>query len=230
MAPNVLSKSTKIVVIDHHIGVEKIDCQIFSYQEASASSTCEILAEMIKYNDRKILISPETATLMLTGILLDTNNYRVRTGTRTYDASIILKEYNADHNQALEFLKDEYEEFILKNRIMANSSTPYYGVIVSKAYEEDLIDKATLAKVAQEALFIKGIKTIFVIGRISEDQVGVSARSDGSNNVGLIMEKMGGGGHFSAAATQKDGATIDEVEQELNDILEVYIGDSRIEQ
>lgn len=230
MAPNVLSKSTKIVVIDHHIGVEKIDCQIFSYQEASASSTCEILAEMIKYNDRKIIISPETATMMLTGILLDTNNYRVRTGARTYDASIILKEFNADHNQALEFLKDEYEEFILKNRIMANSSTPYYGVIVSKASEEDIIDKATLAKVAQEALFIKGIKTIFVIGRISEDQIGVSARSDGSNNVGLIMEKMGGGGHFSAAATQKDGASIDEVEQELNEVLEVYIGDSRIEQ
>lgn len=230
MAPNVLSKSTKIVVIDHHIGVEKIDCQIFSYQEASASSTCEILAEMIKYNDKKIIISPETATLMLTGILLDTNNYRVRTGTRTYDASIILKEFNADHNQALEFLKDEYEEFILKNRIMANSTTPYYGVIISKASGEDIIDKATLAKVAQEALFIKGIKTIFVIGRIAENQIGISARSDGSNNVGFIMEKMGGGGHFSAAATQKDNTTIEVVEKELMDVLEVYIGDSRIEQ
>ena len=230
MAPNVLSKSTKIVVIDHHIGVEKLDCQIFSYQEASASSTCEILAEMIKYNDRKIKISQETATMMLTGILLDTNNYRVRTGTRTYDASIILKEYNADHNQALEFLKDEYEEFILKNRIMANSNTPYYGVIISKASDEDIIDKATLAKVAQEALFIKGIKTIFVIGRIAENQIGISARSDGSNNVGMIMEKMGGGGHFSAAATQKDGVDIEDVEKELMDVLEVYIGDSRIEQ
>jgi len=230
MAPNVLSKSTKIVVIDHHIGVEKIDCQIFSYQEASASSTCEILAEMIKYNDKRIIISPETATLMLTGILLDTNNYRVRTGSRTYDASIILKEFNADHNQALEFLKDEYEEFILKNRIMANSSTPYYGVIIARANEEDIIDKATLAKVAQEALFIKGIKTIFVIGRIGENQIGISARSDGSNNVGMIMEKLGGGGHFSAAATQRDYASIEEMERELMDVLEVYIGDSRIEQ
>ena len=145
-------------------------------------------------------------------------------------ASIILKEYNADHNQALEFLKDEYEEFILKNRIMANSNTPYYGVIISKASDEDIIDKATLAKVAQEALFIKGIKTIFVIGRIAENQIGISARSDGSNNVGMIMEKMGGGGHFSAAATQKDGVDIEDVEKELMDVLEVYIGDSRIEQ
>ena len=230
MAPNVLSKSTKIVVIDHHIGVEKIDCQIFSYQEASASSTCEILAEMIKYNEKRIIISPETATLMLTGILLDTNNYRVRTGARTYDASIILKEFNADHNQALEFLKDEYEEFILKNRIMANSSTPYYGVIVSRASSEDIIDKATLAKVAQEALFIKGIKTIFVIGRIGENRIGISARSDGSNNVGLIMEKMGGGGHFSAAASQRENSTIEDMEKELMNVLEVYIGDSRIEQ
>jgi len=230
MAPNVVEKATKIVVIDHHRAAEKLDTQIFSYQESSASSASEIITEMIRYDDRKIVLSSEAATMMLTGILLDTNNYRYRTGTRTYDASMILKEYNADHALALEFLKDEYEEYILKNKIMSNATTPYYGVIVTTASEEDIIDRATLAKVAQEALYIKGIRTIFVIGRIGIDHVGISARSDGANNVALIMEKLGGGGHFSAAATQREDTTIEEVKNELLKVLEVYIGDSRIEQ
>lgn len=230
MVPSIVEKATKIVVIDHHRAMEKLDTQIFSYQESSASSASEIITEMIRYDDRKISLSSEAATMMLTGILLDTNNYRYRTGVRTYDASMILKEYNADQTLALEFLKDEYEEYILKNKIMSNATTPYYGVIVTTASEEDIIDRATLAKVAQEALYIKGIRTIFVIGRIGVDQVGISARSDGANNVALIMEKLGGGGHFSAAAAQREDTTIEEVKNELLKVLEVYIGDSRIEQ
>ena len=230
MVPDIVEKATKIVVIDHHRAMEKIDTQIFSYQESSASSASEIITEMIRYDDRKIVLSSEAATMMLTGILLDTNNYRYRTGVRTYDASMILKEYNADQMLAQEFLKDEYEEYILKNRIMSNATTPYYGVIVTTANEEDIIDRATLAKVAQEALYIKGIRTIFVIGRIGVDRIGISARSDGANNVALIMEKMGGGGHFSAAAAQREDETIEQVKNELLKVLEVYIGDSRIEQ
>ena len=92
-------------------------------------------------------------------------------------------------------------------------------------YEEDIIDKATLAKVAQEALFIKGIKTIFVIGRISEDQVGISARSDGSNNVGLIMEKMGGGGHFDSAAAAILGTDMKSVLYRLKDAIDEYFAE-----
>ena len=102
--------------------------------------------------------------------------------------------------------------------------------MVTTANPEDIVTRATLAAVAQEALYIKGVRTIFVIGYVDDHTVGVSARSDGSNNVQMIMEKMGGGGHFRAAAVQKENVSIEEVKKELMNILDIYVGDSRLEQ
>ena len=164
---------------------------------------------------------------MLSGILLDTNYYRNRTGPRTYDASLILKEFGADNAQADSFLKEEFEEYALKMKIMSSAVTPYFGIIVCKADEEDVIDRTTLAVCAQEALQIKGINACFVIGRIEQKKVGISSRSDGTINVQLLMEKLGGGGHFSGAATQFDNLTIKEVSDQLLNVLDLYLNDAR---
>ena len=225
----VVDAAEKIAVIDHHRPGEKLLSQIFSYQESAASSTCEMVSEIIRYSENKIRITPEVATYMLTGILLDTNNYKNRTGSRTYEASMILKEYGADNVQATEFLKEEYEEYQLKTKLMANSETPYYGVVVCSASEEDIIERAMLAMVGQEVLNVKEIKACFVIGKISDTNVGISARSDGTINVQKIMESLNGGGHFSSAATQIEEVSIEEAKKMLYSKLEGFVGDTRIE-
>jgi c-di-AMP phosphodiesterase-like protein len=141
---------------------------------------------------------------------------------------MILKEFGADNSQASEFLKEEYEEYLLKTKIAANSYTPYYGIVVSVADDEDLIDKPTLAKVANGILDVKEIKACFVIGRVSKESIGISARSDGSVNVQKIMESLEGGGHFSAAATELRDITVEEAKKMLASKMEGFIGDTRI--
>ena len=228
MSKEVLNKAERIAIVDHHRPGEKLFAQIYSYQEPAASSTCEMVIELIRSCEDKIYINPEIATYMLTGILLDTNNYKNKTGSRTYEASMLLKEYGADNNQASDFLKEEYEEHLLKTKIMANSYTPYYGVVVCMASEDDVVDKPTLAKVANGVLDIKEIKACFVIGRVSHESVGISARSDGTVNVQKIMESLHGGGHYSAAATEVVDVTVEEMKMKLESKLEGFIGDTRI--
>lgn len=229
MSPKIVDAANKIAIIDHHRPGDKLLAQIFAYQESAASSACEMVSEIIRYSENKIRITPEVATYMLTGILLDTNNYKNRTGSRTYEASMILKEYGADNVQATEFLKDEYEEYQLKVKILANSETPYYGVVVCMADDEDIVDRSMLAKVGQEVLDVKEIKACFVIGKIEDTKVGISARSDGTINVQKIMESLNGGGHFSSAATQIETSSIEEVKKMLYSKLESFVGDTRIE-
>ena len=142
---------------------------------------------------------------------------------------MILKEYGADNNQATEFLKEEYEEYQLKTKIMANSETPYYGVVVCVASEEDIIDRTLLASVGQEVLNVKEIKACFVIGKIAETTIGISSRSDGTINVQTIMESLNGGGHFSSAATCIEEVSIEEAKKMLYSKLESFVGDTRID-
>lgn len=228
MSKEVLNKAERVAIIDHHRPGEKLFAQIYSYQEPASSSACEMVIELIRSNESKIHVIPEIATYMLTGILLDTNNYKNKTGSRTYEASMLLKESGADNNLASEFLKEEYEEYLLKTKIMANSYTPYYGIVVCLSSEDYLVDKTTLAKVANSVLDVKEIKACFVIGKISNNSVGISARSDGTINVQKIMESLNGGGHYGAAATELEETTIEEARLKLESKMEGFIGDTRI--
>lgn len=228
MSKEVLNKAERIAIIDHHRPGEKLFAQIYSYQEPASSSVCEMIIELIRSSEEKIHVLPEIATYMLTGILLDTNNYKNKTGSRTYEASMILKEYGADNNLASEFLKEEYEEYLLKTRIMANSYIPYYGIVICLAKEDFLVDKTTLAKVANSVLDVKEIRACFVIGKISNNSIGISARSDGTVNVQKIMESLNGGGHYSAAATEIEEESVEVVKQMLESKMEGFIGDTRI--
>ena len=112
-------------------------------------------------------------------------------------------------------------------KIMATAKTPYFGIIVCQADDEDIIERSTLAICAQEALQIKGINACFVVGRIEQKKVGISARSDGSINVQLLMEKIGGGGHFASAATQFDNKSIKDVYEILLKTFDLYLNDAR---
>ena len=228
MTPKIVEQAVKVAIIDHHRrGEEFVEKPAFSHIEPSASSAAELITELIKYNEKRMIIPNNVATFMLSGILLDTNYYRYKTGPRTYDASLILKEFGADNQIANSFLKEEYEEHALKMKIMANGSTPYFGVVVYRAPEEELIDRSMLASVAQDNMQINGVSACFVVGRCSKDSVGISARGDGTINVQLLMEKLGGGGHFSGAAVQMSNTTVEDAYESLLNILDLYLNEAR---
>lgn len=227
--PKLLENASKVVVIDHHRRAEEfIESPVFSYIEPSASSASELVAEMVRYNSSKLSLPASYATIMLSGILLDTNYYRAKTGIRTFEASMILKEYGADGTMADDFLKEEYEEYALKTKIMSNSKTPYTGIVVTTADPKDYIDRSILAKVAAETINIKGINACFVIGNSGEKETRISGRSDGTINVQLLLEKLGGGGHFTGAAVCFNNSTVEKAQEELLNILELYLPEARI--
>ena len=225
--PDAVEKSSNIAIIDHHRKVEDaIETPIFTFHDSSSSSACELIAELIKYAEIRNPINEKVATLMLSGILLDTNYYRRQTGIRTFESSAFLKEYGASTEEADGFLKDDWNEYVLKTKIMNTVETPIYGILVAEANKDDIVDRSMLAKVANESLSLKDVRAVFVIGRTEVNEVGISARSDGSVNVQLLMEKLGGGGHFNSAAVTVKNISISDMHKNLDKILALYVNDA----
>lgn len=227
MSPHLLDKATKIVVIDHHRRSEEfVDMPVFSYVEPSASSASELISELIHYCslNPRIELTPRYATLMLSGIFLDSNYFKAKTtGIRTFEASMLLKEFGADNSLADDFLKDEFEEYSLITQIASTLKTSHVGVVHCLAEEKYIVEPATLAKVANQCLQMKGVSASFVIGKIDEKETRISCRSDGTINVQLIAEKMGGGGHFTSAAIPLKNMSIKDAESFLLDTLDSYL-------
>lgn len=233
MSKELLDKCDKVVVIDHHRRSEEfIDNPIFTYFEVTASSASELITELINYSSHNpaITIPPSYATIMLAGIFLDTNYFRSTTsGFRTFEASMFLRNFGADNITADDFLKDDYEEHMMISEIISTMKTPYTEVAYCINPKSSPIEQATLAKVANQCMSMRGISAAFALGKISENEVKVSARSDGSINVQLLCEKLGGGGHFTMAAAVIKTKDIYEAVTRLEDVLKIYLDDARSE-
>ncbi|HKL73052.1 MAG TPA: DHH family phosphoesterase [Candidatus Onthovivens sp.] len=231
MSPGCLTKTDKIIIIDHHRRAsEFIENNVLYYIEPSSSSTCELVTELIRYttNFPPIVMSPRVATIMLSGIFLDTTYFKSRTvGIRTFEASMILKDFGADNSMSDDLLKDEFEEYEVVSKLVATKKTPHYGVSLCRGEEDDIFEVSTLAKAANQCMQLKGNNAVFVIGRTGDNEIRVSARSDGSINVQTLVEKFGGGGHFSAAAALFKDTTIENVEKIVLDTLNDYISGAR---
>lgn len=231
MAPKLLDKAAKVIVIDHHRRSDKfIEHPVLAYIEPSASSASELIAEMIRYAtaNPRIELKPTLATLMLSGIFLDSNYFKSKsTGMRTFEAAEILKEYGADNSVADDFLKDEFEEYSLITKIISTMQTPHYGIVYCVSDEKDIVERSTLAKVANQVMQLKDINACFVVGKTDEKNIRLSARSDGTINVQLLCEKMGGGGHFTMAAALFPGQTTDQVVNTLTQTLDEYLDSAR---
>lgn len=232
MCPKILELTDKVVVIDHHRRAEDfIYNPVFSYVEPSASSTCEIISEFIKYGSysNDINLSSTVATIMLSGIFLDTSFYKNKSvGLRAFEGSMILKEYGADNTLAYDLLKDEVEEYEMVNQIVTSMSTFAYGVVYCKANEDEIIDGTMLAKAANKCMELKGINAVFVFGRTSENEIKISARSDGTVNVQILCERFGGGGHLTQAAAVFKNSNMKDVENTLIDCLNDNLANARI--
>ena len=232
LAPKIIERANKIMIIDHHRrGEDFIESPIFADIDSSASSTCEMVSCLVKYASAnpRIKIPPAYATVMLAGIFMDSNFFKSTTsGATTFEAAMFLKECGADNAKADDFLKDEYEEHALVNKILANTKTPYYGIVYCMADDDDIIEAATLAKVGNQCMSMKVLNASFVIGKTEADEVRISCRSDGTINVQLLAEKMNGGGHFTQAACTFKRTTLEAAETRLLNVLNDYLNDARV--
>ncbi len=209
--PELVEKCQNIVVIDHHRRNADYEFEPkLTYIESSASSASELIIELFPYHRRNVVISRIQATFMYTGMLIDTNHFRNRSGSRTFEAAAELRKFGADLELASEMLKTDYSDFEIKNKILANSKM-YDGDCVLAAYKDSDIPRALMSQVADEILSVKDVEASFVIASVEDDVVAVSARSNGKLNVQTVMERMGGGGHFTGAAVQLRGHSINDV-------------------
>lgn len=220
----ILSKANKKVIIDHHRrGEDIITNPLLTYIEPYASSASELIAELIEYQTKIEKISPIAATVMLGGIVVDTQNFSIRTGSRTFDAAAYLRSNGADPTKVKTILKEPFENFMNRVEIINNSIQKTPEIIMAKAPEDKYYTNVMLAQSADLLLTLKGIECSFAIGYLEEDKVGISARSLGKVNVQLIMEELGGGGHLANAATQIEGINLDEALERLNDAIDKII-------
>ena len=141
---------------------------------------------------------------MYLGILIDTNRFKARTGSRTFEAVAQLKKLGVDSIKAENLLKENFEEFEERAQIMKYAKRFHEHIVIACVSDNRILNRTMLSKVADNLLNIKGVDASFVLARTDEKNVAISARSSGSINVQIIMEAMQGGGHFSAAALQRE--------------------------
>lgn len=228
MQPKIIDKCKDICVIDHHRkGDSFINNPIFQYHEPQSSSASELVTELIFYQANKVAVSENVANFLLSGICLDTKFFKSGASGKTFEMAMILKNYQANVDTVNEFFKEEYEEMKLTSSIVNTSKALSPGIYMARAAEEDIITRTALSKAAEEILSTKGVQAVFVIGRTNNNEVSISARSLSDFNVQLIMEAMGGGGHFSKAATQILNSNVDSVCEALEERVKVFLRDGR---
>jgi len=217
-ASNLVSQATRLVVIDHHRRGERFFSKaVLVYVEPSASSTCELVAELLFYQPAVIDLEPFEATVMLTGIMVDTNHFRSRCGSRTFEAAGFIKSKGADVNEVNNFLREDFQTLKLKNKIFEQCEVISDKIIIAAVELE--VDRTTISQAADHLLGIDQIEAVFVISYVGKNNVNVSARSLGTINVQVIMEQLSGGGHFSAAGVQRSNTTVAAVKAELMGVL-----------
>ena len=211
------------VVIDHHRLCDDYieDAEIF-YSSPSPSSTCEMVAELIEYSTIQDNLPSVVATALLSGIVLDTKDYVLRTSQRTFEAAGFLRDNGADTVEVKKLFSIDADMASLKNEIISQSKI-HNGFMVGSTLSDNKNLRIVTSSAADEMLNIEGVKASFVLSKIGVGKIQISARSLGEENVQLIMEKLGGGGHSTMAAAQIKGSNIEQAKQMLLDAIDEYI-------
>ncbi|MCR2805362.1 DHH family phosphoesterase [Paenibacillus soyae] len=218
--PKLLSQTERIVVIDHHRrGEEFISNAILVYLEPYASSTCELVTELLQYIHERISLDVREATSLLAGITVDTKSFSLRTGARTFEAASFLRRNGADTMLILRMLQEDLDEYVSKAEIIKHAQVYHNHVAIAMAESGKKYPQLLIAQSADTLLNMNDILASFVIAERPDGLVGVSARSLGGMNVQVVMERLGGGGHLTNAAAQFEG-TVEEVKAKLTAVLE----------
>lgn len=220
-APHLLNTVNYTVLIDHHRKpVDYIDTASLEFHEPYASSTCEMVTELIQYVPGGAKLAPCEAEALLAGIILDTKNYTLRVGVRTFEAAAYLKDCKSDTVKVKKFFSGSVEENIGVSKIIS-AAVFYDNFAIAVAPSNQKVTRLISSKAADELLNIEGVDASFVLSSYN-GSVNISARSLGVVNVQLIMEQFGGGGHQSMAACQISDADINDIVEKLKSALSQY--------
>ena len=217
---NVLNKANRKVVIDHHRrGESFISNPLLVYMEPYASSTAELVTELLEYQPTEQRLTRLESTVMYAGIIVDTRNFTLRTGSRTFDAASYLRAHGADTILTQHFLKDDVDTYINRSELIRTVEVQDNGVAIAHGSDDKIYHPVTVAQAADELLSLEGIEASYVVAKREDNLVGISARSLGSVNVQLTMEALGGGGHLTNAATQLKGVSVEDAIVQLQQAI-----------
>lgn len=223
---DVLNKATKVIVFDHHRkSTDFIEKAVMVYHEPYASSSCELVTEMIQYIGEKVKLKSAEADALLAGITVDTQNFSMKTGTITFEAAAFLKRCGADGIRVRKLLQEDLSVFKAKAMAVASTEMIYDGMYMSVCPSDYGNTSVTAAQAADELLDVEGVKASFVLCEEGET-IFVSARSLGEINVQVILEKIGGGGHQTISGAQFKGKTVDEVKEIVKEAVRQYMEES----
>lgn len=223
---SLLNATEKVVIIDHHRrGEDFIENPTLVYMEPYASSTAELVTELLEYQPKNAKITSLEATSLLSGIIVDTKSFTLRTGARTFEAASYLRTHGADTILIQRLLKEDIDTYIERSKLIQTVEFVKPGIAVAHGDDNRVYDSVLIAQTADILLTMKDVSASFVIAHRQDGLIGISARSLGEVNVQLVMEKLGGGGHLTNAATQIEADSVEEVKQYLtNAIIEVLEG------
>ncbi|MGE7623382.1 DHH family phosphoesterase [Viridibacillus sp. NPDC096237] len=219
-----MHKAEKVVVIDHHRrGEEFVKNPMLVYMEPYASSTAELVTELLEYQPKNDKITMLEATALLAGIIVDTKSFTLRTGARTFEAASYLRTNGADTILVQRILKEDINTYIERSKIVQTVEFVHQGLAIARGDNDKIYNSVLLAQTADILLTMKDISASFVVAHRNDGLIGISARSLGEINVQLVMEELGGGGHLTNAACQIDVTTIDEAINMLKEAIEVVL-------
>lgn len=223
--PELLERATKVVVIDHHRKmINYIDKASIFHHEPYASSASEMVTELLQYFGDAGKVSSVQAEALLAGITLDTKNFTLRTGVRTFEAAAFLRKLGADTVNVKMLFANSVECYRQKSELVASASVyRNCAIAVANKIMQDM--RVVAPQAADELLGVTDVKASFVIAKTSGDEIALSCRSLGAINVQLIAEALGGGGHQTMAGAQFHDMSVDEVVESLKNAIDKYYSD-----
>ena len=223
--PELLEKTQKVVIVDHHRrSTDYIENATLTFQEVYASSTAELVTEIIEYAEAKIELTEFEAESLYAGIMMDTKAFTFKTGVRTFEAAAFLRKSGVDIIKVKKWFQSDLQTYYKISTIVGNAEIIYDTIAIAVYDEEDKNANIVCAKAADELLTINNVTASFVIGKLG-DKVCISGRSIGDINVQIILEKLGGGGHITLAGAQVEGMDTSEVKQELINRINEYFSE-----
>ncbi|MDO5725049.1 MAG: DHH family phosphoesterase [Tissierellia bacterium] len=221
-APEIIDIMEQIVVLDHHRrGTEFIERSVLTYIEPYASSTCELVTEMLNYMEEELNVTPFEANALMAGIVVDTKHFSFQTGVRTFEAASMLRRAGADMTKVKLLFNESMESLKLKAEVVNSAEIYYDGIAIGKMQTSDPGAFLVAAQAADELLDVEGVKASFVVLDYGE-YIHISGRSLGDVSVQIICEYLGGGGHLVSAGAQLRDMTIDEAVLKLKESIQKY--------
>jgi c-di-AMP phosphodiesterase-like protein len=220
----------QIVVIDHHRrGADYLQEAVLTYHETYASSTCELVTEILQYIEEKIKLKPIEAEALYAGIVVDTKNFTFKTGVRTFEAAAFLRRQGVDTVTVKQLFQNDIDTYINVSNTVKDAEIFMENIAVSLC--SPIVKNCTLisAQAADQLVNLSGVKAAFVMSVVSGG-ISISGRSSGDVNVQMILEKLGGGGHMTVAGAQLQGVSVEEAKKQLKDAIMEYMEDYKKEE